>query len=156
MSTERLKVLFITHSFPRSGSGPRAGALPLLADALMQQGVQVRVVAPDMRGESREGGDEERVDRFRVAMPRSRGAAAKAPSEVATRPQMPGGIARATRKSTMNFLGAGFERSVIVRRDFEPDVVHAHWWFPSGLVGSWVSSLSSLPLITSLHGADPR
>lgn len=46
MSTEPLRVLFITHSFPRSGTGPQSDALTLLADALGAQGVEVRVIAP--------------------------------------------------------------------------------------------------------------
>jgi len=34
--------------------------------------------------------------------------------------------------------------------------VHAHWWFPNGLVGAWLSRMSNTPLITTLHGTDVR
>jgi glycosyltransferase involved in cell wall biosynthesis len=42
------------------------------------------------------------------------------------------------------------------RRRFEPDIVHAHWWFPGGLVGTWVAGLANIPLVTTLHGTDVR
>jgi len=41
-------------------------------------------------------------------------------------------------------------------RRFQPDLVHAHWWFPGGLVGTWVASMAGVPLITTLHGSDVR
>ena len=56
----------------------------------------------------------------------------------------------------LGFLGSEFGSAVRARRSFEPDVVHAHWWFPGGLVGTWVSGLSGVPLVTTLHGTDVR
>ncbi|MBC7788765.1 MAG: glycosyltransferase, partial [Anaerolineae bacterium] len=35
-------------------------------------------------------------------------------------------------------------------------VVHAHWWFPNGVVGTWVGRLARIPLVTTLHGTDVR
>jgi hypothetical protein len=35
-------------------------------------------------------------------------------------------------------------------------VLHAHWWFPNGVVGTWLGGLSHLPLVTTLHGTDVR
>jgi len=56
----------------------------------------------------------------------------------------------------VGFLGADFLHAVRARRNFEPQVVHAHWWFPNGVVGGWLSSLAHLPLVTTLHGTDVR
>ena len=42
------------------------------------------------------------------------------------------------------------------RRLFEPQVIHAHWWFPNGVVGAWLSSFAHVPLVTTLHGTDVR
>jgi glycosyltransferase involved in cell wall biosynthesis len=56
----------------------------------------------------------------------------------------------------LGFLGAEFSSAVRARRQFEPDVVHAHWWFPNGLVGTWLSRMSNRPLVTTLHGTDVR
>jgi glycosyltransferase involved in cell wall biosynthesis len=171
MTTERLKVLFITHSFPRMGSGPHSNSLQLLADALGESGVDVRVVAPGVRSGDESGDEDGRedkadkgrtdtalVERFAVSASFERSGRrhvtkASAPSAGGTASRQE---PRASRRSTLIYLGAGFGSAVKVRRDFEPDVVHAHWWFPSGLVGSWLSSLASLPLVTSLHGFDPQ
>jgi len=46
--------------------------------------------------------------------------------------------------------------AVRARRSFEPQVVHAHWWFPNGVVGTWVGGLAHIPLVTTLHGTDVR
>jgi glycosyltransferase involved in cell wall biosynthesis len=56
----------------------------------------------------------------------------------------------------VGFLGAGFAAAVHERRAFLPDLIHAHWWFPSGLIGTWVSALAQIPLITTIHGTDIR
>ena len=36
------------------------------------------------------------------------------------------------------------------------DLVHAHWWFPAGLVASAIGRTTSLPFVTTLHGSDLR
>src|ERR1700694_2965575 len=54
------------------------------------------------------------------------------------------------------FLGADFVQALRARRNFEPQVVHAHWWFPSGGVGTWIGGLPHVPLVTTLHGTDVR
>jgi glycosyltransferase involved in cell wall biosynthesis len=56
----------------------------------------------------------------------------------------------------LGFLGAEFRSAVRARREFEPDIVHAHWWFPNGLVGTWLGRMSNKPLVTTLHGSDVR
>jgi glycosyltransferase involved in cell wall biosynthesis len=60
------------------------------------------------------------------------------------------------RLAMVGFLGANFTSAVRVRRQFKPDLIHAHWWFPGGLVGSWVSKLAHIPFITTSHGSDIR
>jgi glycosyltransferase involved in cell wall biosynthesis len=56
----------------------------------------------------------------------------------------------------LGFLGSGFASGARLRREFEPALVHAHWWFPGGLVGGWVSGLGGIPLVTTMHGTDVR
>jgi glycosyltransferase involved in cell wall biosynthesis len=56
----------------------------------------------------------------------------------------------------LGFLGAEFRAAVRVRRDFEPAIIHSHWWFPNGLVGTWIRRMSDRPLVTTLHGTDVR
>jgi glycosyltransferase involved in cell wall biosynthesis len=60
------------------------------------------------------------------------------------------------RVTLLGFLGAEFRSAVRLRREFKPDVLHAHWWFPNGLVGTWLGRMSNKPLVTTLHGSDVR
>jgi glycosyltransferase involved in cell wall biosynthesis len=60
------------------------------------------------------------------------------------------------RLAMVGFLGSDFVHAVRARRTFEPEVVHAHWWFPNGVVGTWLGTLSHIPLVTTLHGTDVR
>lgn len=41
-------------------------------------------------------------------------------------------------------------------RQFEPDVIHAHWWFPAGLMAGLLLATTnrSYKLLTTCHGAD--
>jgi len=146
-----MNVLFLTHSFPRS-EGDAAGSFILrLAVALRGEGVTVRVVAPAGPGlpatEEIEGIG---VDRFRYAPRRYERLAytGNMASDVAT--------SWTAKLAMVGFLGSDFVHSVRARRSFEPEVVHAHWWFPNGVVGTWVGGLAHIPLVTTLHGTDVR
>jgi glycosyltransferase involved in cell wall biosynthesis len=56
----------------------------------------------------------------------------------------------------VSFLGAAFMAMLRERRVFQPDIIHAHWWFPNGLVGMWTSTFTKVPLVTTMHGTDIR
>ena len=146
-----MRVLFLTHSYPRT-SGDAAGAFLLhLAIALKDQDVAVTVVAPAGDGlPADEVLDGIPVHRFRYAPKRFQ--------RLAYTGQMAEEVKRSlgAKFALLGFLGAGFASSARVRREFEPSLVHAHWWFPGGLVGSWVSGLGGIPLVTTMHGTDVR
>jgi glycosyltransferase involved in cell wall biosynthesis len=146
-----MNVLFLTHSFPRS-EGDAAGSFILrLAVALRAENVNVRVVAPAGAGlpasEEMEGIS---VERFRYAPRRY--------EKLAYTGNMATDVASSwtARLALVGFLGSDFVHSVRARRSFEPELVHAHWWFPNGVVGTWVSGLARIPLVTTLHGTDVR
>jgi glycosyltransferase involved in cell wall biosynthesis len=146
-----MNVLFLTHSFPRS-EGDAAGSFILrLAVALRGEGVKVKVVAPAGPGlpasEDIEGIG---VERFRYAPRRF--------EKLAYTGNMAGDVASSwtAKLALVSFLGSDFVHAVRARRSFEPQVVHAHWWFPNGVVGTWVGGLAHIPLVTTLHGTDVR
>ncbi|HEY6088470.1 MAG TPA: glycosyltransferase [Gemmatimonadaceae bacterium] len=146
-----MNVLFLTHSFPRS-EGDAAGSFILrLAVALRAEDVNVRVVAPAAPGlpasEEIEG---VAVERFRYAPRRY--------EKLAYTGNMATDVASSwtAKFALVGFLGADFLSAVRARRSFEPELVHAHWWFPNGVVGTWVARLAGIPLVTTLHGTDVR
>ncbi|HEY4305906.1 MAG TPA: glycosyltransferase [Gemmatimonadaceae bacterium] len=147
-----MKVLFLTHSFPRRSGDAPGSFVHRLATALREsEGIDTRVVAPGAPGlEESETLDDVAVERFRYA-PRKYETLAYT-GNMATQVQ----ASWSARVTMLGFLGAEFRSAVRARREYEPDVVHAHWWFPNGLVGTWLSRMSHKPLVTTLHGTDVR
>ena len=146
-----MNVLFLTHSFPRL-EGDAAGSFILrLAVALRGEGVTVRVVAPASAGVPSSAEIEGvSVERFRYAPRRY--------EKLAYTGNMASDVASSwsAKLALVGFLGSDFVHSVRARRNFEPQVVHAHWWFPNGVVGAWLGRLAHVPLVTTLHGTDVR
>jgi glycosyltransferase involved in cell wall biosynthesis len=147
-----MKVLFLTHSFPRRlGDAPGSFVLRLATALRESEGIDTRVVAPGAPGlMDHEQLDNVAVERFRYA-PRKYETLAYT-GNMATQVQ----ASWSARVTMLGFLGAEFRSAVRARREFEPDLVHAHWWFPNGLVGTWLSRMSRKPLVTTLHGSDVR
>jgi glycosyltransferase involved in cell wall biosynthesis len=146
-----MKVLFLTHNFPRFDGDLPGNFLLRLASALNAQGVAVNVVAPAEPGlaeNARLNGTG--IERFHYAPKRFETLAYAGNMAEQVRDSW------SARLTMLGFLGAEFRSAVRARRTMQPDVVHAHWWFPSGLVGTWLSSLSNTPLVTTMHGTDVR
>ncbi|MDP9202686.1 MAG: glycosyltransferase [Gemmatimonadota bacterium] len=146
-----MNVLFLTHSFPRS-EGDAAGSFILrLAVALRGENVNVRVVAPASAGVPASAEIEGvSVERFRYAPHRY--------EKLAYTGNMASDVASSwtAKFALVGFLGSDFVHAVRARRSLEPQVLHAHWWFPNGVVGTWVGGLARIPLVTTLHGTDVR
>ena len=146
-----MKVLFVTHSFPRF-DGDSAGSFILrLAVALAERGVEVRVVAPSAAGLSASDTIQGiPVRRFRYA-PASH-------ETLAYRGTMAEDVSRSltAKVALASFVIA---ETVAVRSqisEWKPDVVHAHWWFPNGIAAATASRLSGVPLVITSHGSDLR
>jgi glycosyltransferase involved in cell wall biosynthesis len=151
MSTaERLRVLFVAHAYPRYLGDPVGSFVHNLAVALRDERIDVVVAAPGAPGvpahDVLEGIP---VHRFRYA-PRSRETLAYTGTMNAqARGIMGMGILAA-------FLLADLTAAARIRRRERIDVVHAHWWFPGGLVARMLRALSRAPYLVTLHGSDVR
>jgi glycosyltransferase involved in cell wall biosynthesis len=144
-----VRVLFVTHSFPRH-AGDTAGAfVHRLAVALGHIGVTVEVLAPSAPKlpavETIEGIT---VRRFRYAPGQWETLAYAGTMAEQVQTSLRG-------KAVLAGLLAG--GTLAVRRSlstFAPDVIHAHWWFPSGLMV--LGAMPRQPLVTTMHGSDVR
>jgi glycosyltransferase involved in cell wall biosynthesis len=146
-----MKVLFLTHNWPRTTGDASGNFLLRLARALRAEDVEVSVVAPSGSGTAdNETTDGINVQRFHYA-PKGKETLAYG-GNMATQVQESWGA----RVKLIGFLGSEFRCAVQARRSFEPDVIHAHWWFPNGLVGTWVARMADKPLVTTMHGTDVR
>lgn len=146
-----LRALFLTHAFPR-WSGDAAGSFILrLAKSLRGEGVDVTVLTPHAAGlATRDTLDGIPVVRFRYA-----------PTSLETLAYT-GTMAEQVRESWIargalaSFFGSGLSRLLLEQRRVAPQILHAHWWFPSGAIAATIATLTSLPLITTMHGSDVR
>ena len=146
-----MRALYLTHAYPRDASDPVGSFVLRLAVALRDHGVEVRVLAPSAAGLA----PDERlhgvpVRRFRYAPRKLETLAYTGTMTAQVRDSWAGRVAMA------GLLAAAARAGAAEIRDFRPDVVHAHWWFPSGLVASGFRRLGRIPLVTTLHGSDLR
>lgn len=151
MTAPDMNVLFLAHSFPRYAGDAPGSFILRLARALKEEDVAVDVVAPAAEGyPAAEAIDGVQVHRFHYA-PRRYETLAYAGNMAAQFRE-----SWSARLTMLGFLGAEFSCATRVRRQTEPALVHAHWWFPNGLVGTWLSRLAGIPLVTTMHGTDVR
>lgn len=148
-TTDHLRVLFITHAYPRTAGDAAGSFIHRLAKALSAMDVEVRVLAPSAPGLARtETIEGIHVDRFRYAPSSHENLAYTGTMAEAVRGSISGKLA------LFGMLAAGRRALKAATRDFTPDVVHAHWWFPSALAAR--AGRRRRPLIITLHGSDIR
>lgn len=146
-----LKVLFLTHSFPRFQGDAPGSFLLRLAVALRAEEVNVHVLAPAAPGYTTQDVIEGiSVERFRYAPRRH--------ETLAYTGNMAQDVSKSwtARAALAGYMGAGLARTLEARRASASDLIHAHWWFPSGVTGHLASKISRKPLVTTLHGTDVR
>lgn len=143
-----MRVLQLTSSFPRRVDDVSGIFILDITATLAAAGVGVTVVAPHDAGAAmREELSGVTVERFRYAPDRLEVLAHR------------GGILAALRYPSRMllvppFLVAYLRASVRATKRLRPDVVHAHWWFPGGVIGAIASLLTGTPLLITLHGSD--
>lgn len=146
-----MRALFLTHAFPRHPGDAAGSFLLRLAQALAAEQVEVHVIAPAAAGLSPH--DEASgipVRRFRYAPRRL--------ETLAYTGTMAQTVAASwsARGALVGLLAGEFAAALGAVRRFRPDIVHAHWWFPSGLAAAALTAVSRPPLVTTLHGTDVR
>ena len=144
---ERLRLLIVTHNYPRFPGDPAGAFVARIAEGAAARGHEVQVIAPHAPGTTVvEHGGGVRLHRFRYA------------PEVFERVAYTGGLHQSTLRSPLAALAfpgflLAFNRAVqrAVRR-FQPQVIHAHWWFPGG----WFARNAGIPYLITCHGSDVR
>lgn len=143
-----MRVLLVTHVFPRAADDPLGAFLLHLVQAFPND-VETLVVAPHAAGLAvQEHFGAVRVRRFRYAP--------DAQETLAYTGVMHEQVARSVlgKISFARFLNA-YRRAIIMAvRDWKPDVIHAHWWLPGGVVGAYAARRRGVPLVLTTHGTD--
>ncbi|HET9797068.1 MAG TPA: glycosyltransferase [Gemmatimonadaceae bacterium] len=146
-----MRVLFLAHAYPRHAGDPVGSFVGNLAVALRAHDVDVTVSAPSAPGlaafEELNGIP---VHRFRYAPAQRETLAYTGTMGAQVRDSLAGKAAMAS-----YLLSATRAAHRLVRRD-RYDLVHAHWWFPAGLVAMGLRALDDVPFVVTLHGSDIR
>jgi glycosyltransferase involved in cell wall biosynthesis len=144
---KRLRILMVTHNYPRFPGDPAGAFVARIAQGAAERGHQVEVIAPHAPGlATDEVTAGVRLHRFRYA------------PESFERVAYTGGLHQGTLRSPLAALAfpgfmLAFSRAVrAAGRRFQPDLIHAHWWFPGG----WLASWQGLPYLITSHGSDVR
>lgn len=137
-----MRVVFLTHNYPRWPGDLSGAFLGLLAAALVRRGIEVRVVAPSDEGRA----GEEQVNGVTVRRVRYSSAGGET---IAYRGNMQRALRRPGGLKALAGLWRALRREA--RREMEAgaDLVHAHWWVPAGLAAP-----SSAPTVVTVHGTD--
>lgn len=141
-----MRVIFVTHNYPRYAGDLPGSFLHPLAVALRGRGHDVRVVAPSDRGRGgREPLDGVPVRRVRYSSPER--------EVLAYTGRMQDEVRSASGLMALRGLIKGLREGALAEAEGgEGDVlVHAHWWIPAGLAAP-----RGLPLLLTLHGTDGR
>jgi len=137
-----VRVVFLTHNYPRHAGDLSGAFLSTLAQALTALGTEVRVIAPSDRGDVGEPRDGAVVvRRVRYGTPRQEtlaygGTMADAARTVSGLRGL-AALRRAMRAAVAEELADG------------ADLVHAHWWIPAGLAVP-----KGAPYVLTSHGTD--
>jgi glycosyltransferase involved in cell wall biosynthesis len=146
-----VKVLFVTHAFPRDRHDLAGSFILRLAVALHGRGVAVEVLAPSEPGLRRSDViDGIPVSRFRYAPGAMETLAYTGTMAEQVRASWSGRIA------LTGMLGGGVLAALSRQRTARPALIHAHWWFPGGLMAHVASRLLRLPYVVTMHGSDVR
>jgi glycosyltransferase involved in cell wall biosynthesis len=137
-----LRVVFLTHNFPRFDGDVSGAFLATLAHALRARGILIQVVAPSDGGDigpAQCGGIPVRRVRYASAA-RETLAYRGTMADVARTPS--GALAawaliRALRRAAQDEMARG------------ANLIHAHWWIPGGLAAP-----TKCPLVVTVHGTD--
>lgn len=149
MKEKKIKVSFLTQVFVRHPNDTIAPFLFIISKTLSSLGVQVSVVCPHdkglMRREVIEGIE---ITRFKYAPEKYEILAYR------------GVMHELVLKKALNLfiflifiLSFTFEAIKFVRKN-DSDIIHSHWWIPTGLVGVIIARLTGKPLVITSHGTD--
>jgi glycosyltransferase involved in cell wall biosynthesis len=144
-----VRLLIVTHNFPRTADDFAGAFLLDLARGQRALGHDVCVIAPHAAGLAmREVLDGIEVRRWRYA--------ADADETLAYAGTMADQVMRswAARVRFVRFLAAMRAAARAAVRDWHPDVVHVHWWFPGGLATWPWRGGARPPLVVTSHGTD--
>lgn len=149
-SLKKIKVLWITSSYPRFENDSAVVFLRQLAHFLLEESIEIHILSPDDSAvESSLSQGSIQDYRFRYFFPRRLQLLAYGSGilpNLRTQPwlflQVP-----------FFLLGQFLSARRLIRR-LEPDLIHAHWLFPQGWIAAFLGRRLKIPVVATAHGGD--
>lgn len=144
-----LTVLLLTSSYPRNDTDNSSIFLRHLAANLAKHGADIHVLAPDHTLVKKEKLDNGVTNHWFQYLPKKWQGLAYG-----------SGILPNLKKNKLLylqipfFLLSMFFSLFLLCRKIKPDVIHAHWIIPQGLIAVIVGKLLKIPVIATAHGGD--
>jgi glycosyltransferase involved in cell wall biosynthesis len=136
-----VRVVFLTHNYPRWPGDFSGAALGALARALVRRGVSVRVVAPSEDGAGHAELDGVSVQRVRIP--------GRLSHTISDQDGFAAALSSPLRWGMLLRLWRALKSAARREAAAGADVVHAHWWIPSGL-----ATPAGVPVVLTIQGAD--
>ncbi len=145
-----MKILIVTSNYPRWPGDSTTPFVHNFARELVNQGVQVRVLAPHFEGAKRKDNmDGVEIRRFRYWLPESGQTVC-----------YQGGALGNLKKSWLNKLklpvlvACEFFFTLVQTLFWKPIWINSHWLIPQGFVCALVSKLTNVKHVSTIHGGD--
>jgi len=140
----------LTTSFPRHRGDSAGIFLYHLSRWLTKKGVSIEVIAPHDRGcHFTENWEDIQIHRFPYFYPfqlqklcYGSGIVKNIKNNLPAILQLP------------SLCVSEFLYSLVMIKKIKPDIIHAHWLLPQGLIGISVKKILNIPCVTSIHGSD--
>jgi len=148
MNHASLKVLMVASSYPRSPDDTSSVFLRYLVEHLRKTGADIHVLAPEDNAGHLKDSSDAAVTRFRY-LPRAWQQLAYG-----------SGILPNLRRRPLLWLQVPFFLIGMaialfrITRKWRPQIIHAHWVLPQGLIAVFVGALTRVPVVVTLHGGD--
>lgn len=145
-----MRILHVTHNFPRWEGDFSGVFLQSLAREQVAHGHDVTVLAPHAAGASERAVESGiKVHRFRYGTDLQETIAYNGTLHDALRSSW------AARWRFLHFLAAEWRATRRLARELRPDAVHVHWWFPNGLAAAWpLRPAGARRVVITAHGTD--
>jgi len=144
-----MKVCMITSTYPLYREEPAPSFVHEVTKELVKLGLQVHVVAPHhVLSKDEEEMDGVAVHRFRYMPARL--------EMLSGGGGMPPKLQRSliAKMELIPFFMSSFLKSVQACRRYDVDLIHAHWLFPSGLIGVLAKKILHRPLVLTGYGVE--
>lgn len=144
------RLLVLTSTWPRWEGDASTSFVRDLTMRIHRLGWEVQVLAPHAKGAARDEVDlGVLVHRFRYLLPEAAQTVCYGSGALVNLRNRPLGLAKVPM-----LVGAEQAATVSAVRRFRPDVIHAHWLIPQGLVAGLVPGAHAPPAVVTVHGGD--